>query len=79
MKRCDGCPFNDGITEEATHAQNLGCLPTPLEMVDAAKNRQVAISCHMVQHKPCKGLSESVSTEGMSVLPYSQWYRGGKG
>lgn len=74
---CNGCPFNDGFTLEATQAQNWGCLPTQEDMVSKWDNEQVALSCHEHNNKPCKGLVNFRPEAAFGkVLSYSNWYKG---
>ncbi len=76
MKRCEACPFNDGLNEEATMAQNLACLPSAQEMIETLDNEGVAMSCHERQMVACSGLSGCRDTRNKEVWPYSKWYRG---
>lgn len=76
MKPCNGCPFRDGETEESIMAQNLGCLPTKMDMIKTFDEKDVAMSCHSAQHRACSGLSKYRKTLGKPVLPYSDWYKG---
>lgn len=39
---CPGCPFNEGLTDEASQAQNYGCLPTAYDIIRL--NRRAAHS-----------------------------------
>lgn len=72
---CNGCPFND--TEEAVSAQNLGCLPTPQDMVNILDRQGIALSCHDREDEPCHGLGRVRNVQGAEVLAYSKWYREG--
>lgn len=74
---CSACPFNDGITEEATQGQNYGCLPTKQMMLDLYDFHGIVLSCHDHQNRPCSGLSEKRLCTGLPVLPYSKWHSDG--
>lgn len=76
MYKCPGCPFNDGVTEEATAGQNYGCLPQPSDMIHIHERYEVSLSCHERQHMACVGLSECVDTSEDEVCAYSDWYHG---
>lgn len=75
-ERCLGCPFNDGLTEEASIAQNYGCLPTANEMIERFDKSGLALSCHEESKIACRGLSEVRDTQDSEVLGYPEWYRG---
>lgn len=77
MKPCQACPFRDGETEEATQAQNLGCLPTQTEMIQGAEEHGQALSCHD-NTRACQGLIQT--NPKIATLPiklYSNWYKNG--
>ena len=75
--KCETCPFNDGLNEEATKIQNLGCLPTPHDMVRHYDTTGVAMSCHFDQGHACRGLAEvRPDASQASVWKYEEWYRG---
>ncbi len=77
-RACKACPFRDGETTEATQAQNYGCLPSSCEMIQAAKNRGLALSCHDDCTTACKGLVEAVpEAASMPVKSYEDWYYNG--
>lgn len=75
MKPCLACPFRDGENEEATMAQNYGCLPTAQEMIDRADQRGEAMSCHNNDRRACSGLARHRDVSGLKVKAYSEWYR----
>jgi len=76
MKPCNGCPFNDGLTDEASQLQNYGCLPTAKEMLDHFDQRGSSISCHGNPDRLCRGLS-SMRPEAINhpIRDYSDWYQ----
>lgn len=75
-KKCDTCPFNDGYNEEATRAQNYGCLPTKFDILDAKDQRGEDWMCHSDETKICGGLAaERKVGDGKPIL-YSKWYQG---
>ena len=71
---CIACPFRDGYNEEATQAQNWGCLPTKEEMLRQVDEDGTALSCHN-DTKPCRGLAEHRDVSELPVRTYSSWYR----
>lgn len=75
--KCVACPFNDGLTEEATVGQNLGCLPTAGQMIDLFDQSGVALSCHKKPKTPCRGLCENRTVpKKVKVKSYEDWYHG---
>jgi hypothetical protein len=58
MKKCNGCPFNDGWTEEATKLQDLGCLPDAKWIIDQKDRNQKNWACHSNKKHDCAGLAE---------------------
>ena len=74
--KCNGCPFNDGLTEEASLGQNWGCLPPPNEMVEYFDSSGVAISCHGNEKKACSGLSEVRDTSSSPIKSHRDWFEG---
>jgi ribosomal protein L32 len=78
-KACIACPFNDGLTAEATQGQNYGCLPTKQDMLSIFDSRGVAMSCHGCE-KACFGLVERrPGADKAPVLLYDDWYHNGVG
>lgn len=78
MKPCNGCPFNDGVTLEATQAQNYGCLPTAQEMMEHFDNKKISISCHGKLGAICRGLlRERPEAEVHPIRDYCDWYQKG--
>lgn len=76
---CETCPFNDGLNEAATQAQNWGCLPDKFAMVDKFDTEGIAFSCHSTPHKACRGLTRVRPTAKQApVLDYEDWYHGSK-
>lgn len=73
---CSACPFRDGETEEATRAQNLGCLPSASDMVKLFDENGVALSCHDNKNLACRGLASIRDTTNAKVKPYEDWYHG---
>lgn len=56
-KMCSGCPF--GFSEESDYVNNLGCLPSPREILQLKKNN-VDWQCHSEPHV-CQGLVETLT------------------
>lgn len=76
-RACVACPFRDGENEEATIAQNLGCLPSKFDMIEKLDREQVALSCHENDKVPCRGLAEVRNVSKAEVKAYSDWYQNG--
>lgn len=72
---CETCPFNDGLNEAATIAQNYGCLPTAAEIVAGHDANGSAWMCHSNEQQHCAGLAQLRSV-GTKPVRYSEWYRG---
>jgi hypothetical protein len=75
---CECCPFNDGINEEATDSQDLGCLPSKFDMLNLLHNEEIALSCHDRQNIACRGLAKVANVRKARVWPYSNWFKGDK-
>lgn len=73
---CIACPFNDGLTDEATQGQNYGCLPSPTDMLKLWDEQQIALSCHGKQDIACRGLAATRNVTNGEILAYGKWYRG---
>lgn len=56
--KCNGCPFNDGWTEEATKIQDLGCLASKEEIIELKDTNNENWLCHNSKTKICGGLAE---------------------
>lgn len=52
---CSGCPFNY-CSEESNQFQNLGCLPSPYDILMEMKEANKNWACHDNPKKVCKGL-----------------------
>lgn len=50
---CEACPFN--CTEQQEMAYNLGCLPSPSEIMQLCKETNLNWSCHEQDGKLCTG------------------------
>ncbi len=55
-KLCKGCPFNDGLTEEASYAQNMGCLASKFDIINIKKETGHNWACHDNNERVCQGL-----------------------
>lgn len=80
---CPACPFNDGLTEEASQAQNYGCLPTAGDIVTLKRTSGQNWSCHDDESKVCSGLCHRAKSENLNLaegglIRYSSWYHHGE-
>lgn len=76
-RSCATCPFRDGETEDATTAQNYGCLPSWFDMVEMFDLNGIAMSCHGNDKKACQGLAGVRDVTNVKVKAYSDWYQNG--
>ena len=63
---CGGCPFNDGMNEEASVAQSYGCLPTAGEIMMWKRKGEGNWGCHS-ENKVCTGLCHAAKVEGLPM------------
>lgn len=80
---CTACPFNDGVTEEATEAQNLGCLPSSWDIMEMKRKSGHNWACHDDESRICTGFCHRAKEEGLSVtsgnlIRYVTWYHEGE-
>lgn len=61
---CGGCPARDGISDEATMAQNYGCLPSLGEIVVQYEVFGISWACHSKPTKVCNGLLNHLRKQG---------------
>jgi hypothetical protein len=64
---CKGCPFNDGLTDEASIIQNYGCLPDKFDIVENHEKLNQVWACHAKPHKVCRGLINHCNAEKLPV------------
>lgn len=50
---CNGCPF--GCSEASEQAQNWGCLPTPMQIIEMKEKSGHNWACHSNENKICSG------------------------
>lgn len=80
---CTSCPFNDGLTEAASNAQNLGCLPTPFDIIQMKRESGQNWACHDDETKVCAGLCHQAKEASLDLsegglIRYSSWYHAGQ-
>ena len=66
---CLSCPFN--LTEESEMAYNLGCLPTPQDLLTIKRDSDDNWECHEGTGKICAGFVAACRDTGLD-------YRSGK-
>lgn len=81
------CPF--ACTEISDYAQNMGCLPTPYNIVTMRVEHGLTWACHSNRTKPCLGGINFLKEKGLPYkvinpilqTEYTDWHlyiRGGK-
>lgn len=58
-----GCPFS--FTEESDYIQNLGCLPSPYEIIKMRQDHGKTWACHSEPSKPCLGAIRYQKKQGL--------------
>lgn len=80
---CPGCPFNEGLTDEASRAQNYGCLPTAYDIIRLKRDTGHNWACHDNENATCAGLCHSAKEQSLdlskgNLVRYSSWYHAGE-
>ena len=60
MGMCNSCPFNH--TDEADYVQNMGCLPSPKDVLKIKDETGNNWACHTNNKRICEGLKEHRDT-----------------
>lgn len=74
--KCEGCPFNEGMTEEAERIQNYGCLPSAYDILKARKDKNKIWLCHSNEALICAGLAEQEKIFSGELISPTRWYLG---
>ncbi len=78
---CDACPC--AFTEKSEQVYNLGCLPTPHELIEIAKNGK-NWCCHEDENKACVGFAifckenDIEYNKDLPLASYRGWYYDGE-
>lgn len=56
------CPFS--FTDDSEYVQNLGCLPSPYDIITMRKNGKTW-ACHSNPNKPCLGALNYLKENGL--------------
>lgn len=80
---CVSCPFNDNLTEEASQAQDYGCLPSGYDIIKMKRRTGHNWACHDDENKVCAGLCHAANPKELDLsqgdlVRYSSWYRVGE-
>lgn len=67
IKKCNGCPFNDMITEEASKIQDYGCLPSQFDIKKWQKETGKNWACHSKPAQICAGLLNHCQENKLTV------------
>ena len=79
IHKCSTCPFNEGLNEPATEAQNYGCLPTAFDIINAKDKYNENWLCHSNEKLICAGLAQERDVTSGKNIRYSKWYLGLEG
>lgn len=60
-KMCKSCPFNY-FSEESNYAQDMGCLPSPKDILEIKDTTGNNWACHSNNKRVCAGLSKQRDT-----------------
>lgn len=74
---CKTCPF--AFSDESENVQNLGCLPTPQEILRIKRDTGKNWACHDNESRPCAGYVRAARKLGIDyrsggVMTYSEWW-----
>jgi len=80
---CQGCPFNEGMTDEADMAQGYGCLPSGYDIIQMKKASGHNWACHSDENKVCAGLCHQAKDKNLNLaegnlIRYSSWFHAGE-
>ena len=64
---CPACPFNEGMNEEGTEAQFLGCLPSGGDILQMKRDTGNNWACHDHDSRVCTGLCLHAKEHGLDV------------
>ena len=77
---CVTCPFNAGFTAEGAQAENYGCLPTAMEIVEMKRESGHNLACHDDEGRVCAGLcavakEQRIDLSQGGLIRYTTWYQ----
>ena len=64
---CKSCPALEGVTEAATYAQRLTCLPSIGDIIHQYKAHDNVWACHSNPTKVCQGLVNACVDENLEI------------
>ena len=76
---CQSCPFSG--SEQGEEGINLGCLPSPYEILQLKREQNSNWMCHHNESKSCAGFRDMCAELNINPLEgenlkYTKWYHG---
>ena len=79
---CSACPF--AFTDRSEYVQNLGCLPSPYEIMAAKRDTGRNWACHDDERRVCAGFVQKcrergIDYRGADLVTLTEWNATGFG